>query len=195
MQEAQEGICSEVKPQLSPVQDPQRVQFWGDQQGQGGGSGARQVTQAMPWGLPSAQDQQSCITGDRADGTAQLRGALGQDVALTQASAGELVPQSAVPGQLPAQHPTLRRACILGWQKIDILLFGRSRCGSPDKCKGQRGPPEPLSLSLWDIPPWPCGKSEPSRAAAASHWPHGEGEQGLRCSKTETSSPAALTIL
>lgn len=57
---------------------------------------------------------------------AQFRGALGQDVALTQASAGGLVPQSAVPGQLPSQHPALRKAFIFGWQKIYILLSKRS---------------------------------------------------------------------
>lgn len=49
VQEAQEGICSEVKPLISLVQDPQRAQVWSDQQGQSEGSGARQVTQVMPW--------------------------------------------------------------------------------------------------------------------------------------------------
>lgn len=58
---------------------------------------------------------------------AQLRAALGQDVALTQATGGGLVPQSAVPGQLPTQHPAPGKAFIFGWQKIDILLSKRSR--------------------------------------------------------------------
>lgn len=37
----------------------------------GRGSGTRQVTQGLSWGLPSAQDQHSCITGDGGDGTVQ----------------------------------------------------------------------------------------------------------------------------
>lgn len=37
----------------------------------GRGSGTRQVTQGLPWDLPSAQDQHSCITGDGEDGTVQ----------------------------------------------------------------------------------------------------------------------------
>lgn len=56
-----------VKPHLSPVQDaqwPSKSSDWGDQEGQSGeGVRARQVPQVLPWGLLSAQDQPSCITG------------------------------------------------------------------------------------------------------------------------------------
>lgn len=62
------GSSASLKELRSGVTNRDRV---------GRGSGARQVTQVLPWDLPRAQDQHSCIAGDRGEGTVQRRSGAG----------------------------------------------------------------------------------------------------------------------